>query len=87
VGREAAVLVENTHTVSNNANLVPTTMFSNMLIAGFHDLANFGSHVASGLTRSNGRAFMFIGDGNFEASYRIVTSNPAIILNGVCLLI
>lgn len=37
VGYEAAVLVEPTHTVLNNAKLQSTTMFSNMVVASFTD--------------------------------------------------
>eukprot|EP00729_Bicosta_minor_P010207 gene10207-30071_t len=67
VGYEAAVLVEPTHTVLNNAKLQSTTMFSNMVVASFTDAANFGN-VSSTLTTSNGRAFAIGGDGLIEVS-------------------
>jgi hypothetical protein len=67
VGREAAVLVESTHTVVNNAGLQATIFFSNMLVAGFRDVANFGN-LAAGLHQSNGRAFIIVGDGLFEVN-------------------
>ena len=65
VGREAAVLVEPTHSVASNLGLPPTTMFSNMVVASFNDATNFGA-AASTLGHSNGRAFLLAGDGLFE---------------------
>ena len=62
VGREAAVLFETTHTVASNSALVPTTMFSNLLVASFNDTRNYG-RAGSMLGQSNGRAFLFEGDG------------------------
>ena len=62
VSDEAAVFVESTHTVANNAGMQPTTMFSNMVIASFKDSANFGN-VSAMLSTSNGRAFSIAGDG------------------------
>jgi hypothetical protein len=61
VGREAAVLFDATHTIANNAHLVPTTLISNFAVAAFRDAANFGV-AASPLGESNGRAFLFAGD-------------------------
>ena len=67
VAREAAVLVEHTHTISNNAGLQSTTMFSDMVVASFADTRNFG-HAASMLGQSNGRAFLIQGDGILEVT-------------------
>ena len=65
IAKEAAIMVEPTHTVGNNANLGITTMLSNFVIASFDDHKNFG-HASHSLGESNGRAFILRGDGIFD---------------------
>ena len=61
IGREAAILFEDSHTIQNNRNLLPTTLLSNLVVASFTDMHNFGI-ASSGLQHSNGRAFVVGGD-------------------------
>lgn len=53
VGLEAAFLFDATHTIANNAGMVPTTMVQQFVVASFNDSTNFGP-AASMLGESNG---------------------------------
>ena len=53
VGVVAALMVEATHSMANNAGLTPTTMLSSVAIASFNDSTNFG---AAGATLGQARA-------------------------------
>ena len=62
VGLEAGVMVEPSHSLTNNNGLVPTLILSSLVVASFNDSANFGPAGAM-LGQSNGRAFLIGGDG------------------------
>jgi hypothetical protein len=62
VGDEAAIFFDKTHTVATDRRIIPTTLISNCVIASFNDSTNFG-HAGAMLGQSNGRAFLFEGDG------------------------
>eukprot|EP00937_MAST-01D_sp_MAST-1D-sp2_P002641 g2641.t1 len=66
VGREAALLMEPTHSNANNGGAPATTMLSSMVVASFTDVRNFGDAACS-LGGSNGRAFALLGDGLVDA--------------------
>ena len=53
MGLEAAFLFGATHTVANNAGMVPTTMLQQFVVASFNDSTNFGQ-ASSMLGESNG---------------------------------
>jgi hypothetical protein len=61
VARQAAFLVEPTHTKANNAGYVSTCMCTNTLVASFNDAARFGP-AAANAAEANGRVFLFGGD-------------------------
>ena len=62
VGSEEAIFFDSTHTIDTDRRLIPTTLIANLVIASFNDSHNFG-HAGAMLGQSNGRAFLFAGDG------------------------
>lgn len=58
----AAIFFDKTHTIATDRRIIPTTLISNFVVASFNDSANFGKAGAM-LGQSNGRAFLFAGDG------------------------
>jgi hypothetical protein len=61
VGLEAAIMVESSHCLRNNAGLSSPTMLSQFVVASFDNSALFGAASAT-LTTSNGRVFIVRGD-------------------------
>ena len=74
VGDEAAIFFDKTHTVDTDRRIIPTTLISNCVIASFNDSTNFG-HAGAMLGQSNGRAFLFEGDGGLVEVSGLAMSN------------
>jgi len=74
VGREAAVLFEKSHTIVNNRQMPPTTLFANLVVASFNAVGNFGA-AACALSKSNGRAFLVAGDSGLVDVMGFVMNN------------
>ena len=67
IAREAAILVEHTHSRANNGGILPIFLISNLYTTSFYDPERFG-HAARKISSSNGRAFVAMGDAVFEVS-------------------
>jgi len=67
VARQAAIVVEDSHTKENNTGYVSTCMISNTIVASFNDKRRFGNAAANAL-EANGRALLLGGDIFLELS-------------------
>ncbi len=73
IGRQAAVLVESSHSVTNNIGIVPALLICNLSVGSFHDPGRFGP-AAADASRCRGRAFLVDGDVAIEIANAQINS-------------